>query len=78
MMISTENLIQKVMVHDIDNWIKETKSLRYQNSWDSFKRNIQDGDQIWSYSLKENRNASQGYCILRNGKITNAFETARQ
>ena len=76
-MIKKENLIQKVLVHDIDNWVKETKTVRYQNSWDLFKREMQDNDQVWSYSYKEGRETFQGYCILREGQIIKLFQTAK-
>lgn len=67
------NLHQKVQRHDIDNWIKETKSIRYQNIWDLFKRqNLQEGDEIWSYSTKN----EQGYAVVRNGKPISSFKTS--
>lgn len=75
-MITQENLIQRVQLHDINNWMHKNASIRFQNQWDMFKREIQDGDEIWSYRLRKPER--QGYCILRKGHITHNFQTASE
>lgn len=77
-MIKKENLIQKVTVQDVGNWIHETKSIGFQNRWNAFKKEIIENDELWSYQLKDKYNTSQGYSIVRNHKIINIFETAKQ
>ncbi len=77
-MIKKENLVEKVMVHDVGNWIHETKSIGFQNKWNVFRKEIKEGDELWSYSKKERFNATQGYAIIRNHQIINIFETTRQ
>lgn len=77
-MIKKENLVQKVMVHDVGNWIHETKSIGFQNKWNAFRKEIIENDELWSYQSKDKYNTSQGYAIVRNHKIINIFETAKQ
>lgn len=77
-MIKKEHLQQKVLVHDVSNWIHETKSIGVNNKWNLFKKLIQENDELWSYSIVDRYSKEQGYCLLRNGNIVNKFETARQ
>lgn len=77
-MIKKENLIQKVMVHDVGNWIHETKSIGFQNKWNAFRKEIKENDELWAYSNKERWQTTQGYALVRDHKIINIFETGRQ